>query len=166
MKSSLSLHQAHYIITAAKPGEELVSRDKPYLTAGTVQWVSQLAFEPLLIGVSIGLFTDLNETIDHSGSFTLHLLENKENHRTAVKRFSKESIIDQSSINDWPYQLQDRALILEGLPYYHCTLRDSHRLGDHTLHIGEVIDRRDPSSDWQALHTSSLDLPYRPQNKK
>ena len=166
MKTALPLHQSLYILTAAKPAREMQTRSHPYLAAGTVQWVSQLAFEPLLIGVSVGIYSHLNETIDHNGSFTLHLLEDKPSHREAVHLFSRDSKIEENTINGWPYTLKDRALIFEDLAYYHCQLLESYRLGDHTLHVGAVSEFQEPKENWQPLHTANLDFNYSPDSQK
>ncbi|WP_020538327.1 flavin reductase family protein [Lewinella cohaerens] len=128
----------HYIVTALKPGDELKTREKDYLAAGTVNWLSQLSFEPPMIGVAIGLKAELNETIDYSEHFTVHLL--KEGQEDWIEKFSGNSQIAEGKINGVPFIKKDHALILEGtLGYFTCKVERSINNGDHTLHIGTVI---------------------------
>ncbi|PHN06540.1 flavin reductase family protein [Flavilitoribacter nigricans] len=128
----------HYIVTALKPGDELKTREKDYIAAGTVNWLTQLSFEPPMIGVAIGQKSDLNETIDYSQHFTVHLLGPDQ--KGWIERFSGDSKIEDGRINGVPFEKQDHALILEDtLGYLICKLEKSTNTGDHTLHIGQVI---------------------------
>jgi len=82
----------YYILTALKKGENLETRDKDYVAAGTVNWVSQASFLPEIISVSVGQKSDLNETIDYSEHLTIHLLS--ENHKEYVQKFGSKSTIE------------------------------------------------------------------------
>lgn len=150
--------QQLYLLTAAKPAEEMATRDQPYYAAGTIQWVSRLAFEPPLLGVSVGLFSHLNETIDHSGSFTLHLLDQARAHYAEL--FAGTNQVEEAAINGVPFALKGRALLLENLPYLHCQLKQSHRHGDHTFHVGEITESRALPAAWQPLVTAQDELDY------
>lgn len=88
----------------------------------------------------MGLFSHLNETTDHSGAFTLHLLDQK--HAAYAERFAQANQVEGEQINGVPFILRGRALILADLPYRHCELKQSHRHGDHTLHVGQILESR------------------------
>jgi flavin reductase (DIM6/NTAB) family NADH-FMN oxidoreductase RutF len=128
----------HYIVTALKPGDELKTREKDYLAAGTVNWLTQLSFDPPMVGVAIGQKADLNETIDYSRHFTVHLLGPDQ--KGWVERFSGDSVIEDGKINGVAFEKDDHALILKDtLGYLVCQLEKSTTTGDHTFHIGKVI---------------------------
>lgn len=128
----------HYIVTALKPGNELKTREKDYLAAGTVNWLTQLSFDPPMVGVAIGQKADLNETIDYSRHFTIHLLGPDQ--KGWIERFSGDSVIENGRINGVDFRKDDHAMILEGtLGYLVCKLENSSNTGDHTFHIGKVI---------------------------
>ena len=134
-----TITNGYYIVTALKPAQEMETRDKDYLAAGTVNWVSQLAFEPALVGVSVALFSDLNETIDKSGSFTIHVLSDK--HMDWVEKFAHKSEITDSTINGINFNKVNDEIILENtLATLKCNLKESVRCGDHTQHIGEIVE--------------------------
>jgi flavin reductase (DIM6/NTAB) family NADH-FMN oxidoreductase RutF len=92
-----------------------------------------------MIGVAIGLKAELNETIDYSEHFTVHLL--KEGQEDWIEKFAHDSKIADGKINGVPFTKKDHALILKGtLGYITCKVEKSVNNGDHTFHIGTVID--------------------------
>ena len=132
------LSYGHYVVTALKPAEELKTRDKDYLAAGTVNWLTQVSFEPAMIAVAIGQQSQLNETIDYSEHFTIHLLgpEQKE----WIEGFAGKSTVANGKINGVAFEKRDHALILKNcLGYITCLVAETTNTGDHTLHIGEVV---------------------------
>jgi len=132
------LTYGYYIVTALKSGDELKTREKDYLAAGTVNWVTQLSFAPPMMGVAIGQMADLNETIDYSKHFTIHILS--EEQKDWIKKFSGDSIIEAGKINGVPYEKKENALILPGtIGYITCKVEKSVNNGDHTFHIGRVV---------------------------
>ena len=138
------LTYGYYILTAVKPGDELKTRDKDYIAAGVINWASQLSFEPLQVGVSVQTDSHLNETIDYSESFTLHILSDDQ--LDWIDAFSTKSEITEGKINGLPYTLKDDRIEFEDtLATIACTLSDSVRCGDHTLHIGQVVSGHDLS---------------------
>ncbi len=58
-----------YIVTTRKDSEEMSTRDRDFVAAGTVSWVSQASFEPSLVTVAVKKQTDLHETIEKSRIF-------------------------------------------------------------------------------------------------
>ena len=137
-KALRKLTYGYYILTAVKLGDELKTRDKDYIAAGIINWASQVSFEPLQVGVSVQADSHLNETIDYSKSFTLHILS--ENQKELIEAFSRESEITSSLINGIPYTMKgDRISFENVLASIPCDLSNSVRCGDHTLHIGEVV---------------------------
>lgn len=156
-KALQKLTYGYYILTAVKPGDELKTRDKDYIAAGIINWASQVSFEPLQVGVSVQADSHLNETIDYSKSFTLHILS--ENQKDFIEAFSEDSEITSNLINGIPYTMKDDRISFENvLASIPCDLSNSVRCGDHTLHIGEVV------SGHVLGHSSPLTTVKRPSN--
>ncbi|MBZ9779570.1 flavin reductase family protein [Psychroflexus sp. CAK8W] len=148
----------YYILTALKKSEDLETRDKDYIAAGTVNWVSQVSFSPEIISVSVGQKSDLNETIDYSEYFTLHLLS--EDHKEYVKKFGIKSTIEDNKINGVPFKKQnDQAIVEDTLGYITCKVVKSQNVGDHTVYFGEVVNE-EVHKDKQALCTMQLPSEY------
>lgn len=153
----------HYIVTALKPGEELKTRTKDYIAAGTVNWVSQVSFEPRMFAVAIGMFSDLNETIDYSKHFSIHVLSEEQNEW--VREFGKNSTIEDGKINGIPFQKKENNLLLPtSIGYFTCKLEKSFNNGDHTLHIGRVIDHHLNDVSAKPINTAELPMRYTPES--
>lgn len=129
----------YYLATALKPSKELKTRNEDYIAAGTVNWVSQVAFEPLMVCLSVEVDSHLNETIDYSGKFTLHVLSDKQ--IDLIEKFANNSEITEKSINGVAYEKSgDRLILKETIAFIECKLKNSVRCGDHTVHFGEVVN--------------------------
>ncbi len=150
----------YYVLTSLKSGDELKSRDEDYIVAGTVNWASQVSFKPATIAVAVGQDSDLNETIDYSKHFTLHLLG--ENQKELVKKFAKKSEVEDGKINGVSFKKKDGEVILENtLGYITCKIdkNKSVNVGDHTVYFGEVVNHKTLSEN-KALCTMMLDIEY------
>jgi flavin reductase (DIM6/NTAB) family NADH-FMN oxidoreductase RutF len=145
-------------MTALKKADKLKTREEDYIDAGTVNWVSQVSFSPLVISVAVGQKSDLNETIDYSKHFTIHLLS--EDHKEYAKKFGMKSHIENNKINGVPFKKQnDQAIIEDTIGYLSCKVVKSLNVGDHTVYFGEVIYEV-VQKDEKALCTKQLPLEY------
>lgn len=148
----------YYIMTALKKADNLKTREDDYIAAGTVNWVSQVSFSPEMISVAVGQKSDLNETIDYSNHFTLHLLSS--DHKDYVKTFGVKSTIEDGKINGVPYKKQnDQAIIEDTLGFITCKVVKSQNVGDHTVYFGEVVNE-EAHKDKDALCTMQLPSEY------
>lgn len=159
MKNALEqLTYGHYILTARKEGDELTTRDKDYIAAGTINWATQVSFDPPLVAVAVGQQSDLNETIDYSEHFTLHLLD--ETQKDWVGKFANPSEIHDNTINDVKFEIENGQVILEDVVgYLTCKLRKSVNMGDHTIHFGQVV-RQEVCRQGPTLNTATLPMTY------
>ena len=140
-KALEKLTNGYYILTALKPADELKTRDKDYIAAGIINWASQVSFEPLQVGVAVQADSHLNETIDYSEQFTLHVLSDQQ--IEWIDKFGGDSEITEEHINGVPYSVSEGWIRLEGtMASIDCTLVNSVRCGDHTLQLGQVLQAR------------------------
>lgn len=148
----------YYILTALKKADNLKTRDKDYIAAGTVNWASQISFTPKMFSVAVAQQSDLNETIDYSGHFTLHVISTY--HKDYIKTFAEKSTIEDGKINGVPFKTKNGEAILEDtLGHLTCKVTKSQSVGDHTLYFGEVIDEV-IDKDKEALCTAHLPIEY------
>ncbi len=152
----------YFVVTALKKAEEMETRDEDYIAAATVNWVTQISFDPLQVAVSVALFSDLNETIDKSGAFTVHVLTDK--HMQWIEEFAEKSEITSKKINGIDYHIKNSEVLLDdALVVITCRLKESVRCGDHTLHIGEVVSTEEHGTI-APLSTVALPSTYKPEN--
>ncbi len=129
----------YYILTALKKGDKLKTREKDYIAAGTVNWVSQVSFSPKIFSVAVAQQSDLNETIDYSEHFTLHVLS--DDNKSHIKTFAEKSSIEDGLINGVPFKKKNGEAVIENtIGHATCKVIKSQNIGDHTIYFGEVIN--------------------------
>ncbi|MCJ7725211.1 MAG: flavin reductase family protein [Acidimicrobiia bacterium] len=116
------------------------SRDGDRWNAMTTSWVTQVAMEPVLIGVGVDKKALTHELIAGGGSFTVNLWS-KEDTRTFVK-FSKPAVKEGMNLNGRPVRsgVTGAPVFEEAVAFLDCTLWKSVDCGTHTLMLGEVVD--------------------------
>lgn len=148
----------YYIMTALKRADNLKTRENDYIAAGTINWISQVSFSPTIISVAVGRKSDLNETIDYSGKFTVHLLS--EDNKDYVKTFGSKSSIEDGKINGIAFNKQnDQAILNDTLGFVTCKVVESINIGDHRVYFGELINE-EIHKDKKALCTMQLASEY------
>ncbi len=148
----------YYILTALKKADNLKTRDKDYIAAGTVNWVSQISFSPKIFSVAVAQQSDLNETIDYSERFTLHVLSTE--HQDYIKTFAEKSTIEEGKINGVPFNKKNGEAIIENtIGHVTCKVLKSENIGDHTIYFGEVIDEV-LENDKEPICTAHIPIEY------
>jgi len=148
-----------YIVTAKKDSKEMSTRDKDFIAAGTVSWVSQGSFDPPLVTAAIKKNSDLHETIEKSRVFNINIVGKDD--RDMLSKFAKESQIEGSKINGYSFSEGSNGVpILDDVPaYIECAVREDVTIGDHSIFVAEVTGggTRDPEAvplvEWETnLH--------------
>jgi flavin reductase (DIM6/NTAB) family NADH-FMN oxidoreductase RutF len=148
----------YYILTALKKADHLKTRDKDYIAAGTVNWVSQVSFSPKIFSVAVAQQSDLNETIDYSERFTLHVLSTE--HKDYIKTFAEKSTIENGKINGVPFSKKNGEAIIEyTIGHVTCKVLKSQNIGDHTIYFGEVVEEV-VDKDKDAINTAQFPIEY------
>jgi flavin reductase (DIM6/NTAB) family NADH-FMN oxidoreductase RutF len=108
----------------------------------TLNWATQLSFDPKLIGISVEGEAYTHELIEAGGVFSLCIIDRED--RAIVRKFSKpvEVDLDASTMNGFPvHPATTGAPVLDiAAAFVDCVVRDRVALGDHTLFVGEVVD--------------------------
>ncbi|MEM1325059.1 MAG: flavin reductase family protein [Bacteroidota bacterium] len=152
-----------YVVTALKPGEELKTRDKDFIAAGTINWLTQVSFEPPMVAIAVDMQSDLNETIDHSEHFTVHILSAAQ--ESWIEKFGGDSTIENGKINGVEYITKDNELILHGtIGHFTCKIDKNKSIsaGDHTVHVGEVISVHLEDESATPICTKEKQMQYKP----
>lgn len=114
----------------------------------TTSWITQLAMEPVLVGVSVDNKAVTHRLISESGAFSVNLWS-PDDTRVFVK-FSKPADKEGMTLNDRPIREGTTGVPLfeDAIAWFECEVRQSHDLGTHTLFIGEIVSAgADPESD-------------------
>ena len=108
----------------------------------TLNWATQISFDPKWIGISIERTAFTPELVDASGVFALCLIDRED--RAIVRKFTKPVDVDleQKTLNGFPYveRLTGAPILAQSVAYLDCEVRERVVAGNHTFFIGEVVD--------------------------
>jgi flavin reductase (DIM6/NTAB) family NADH-FMN oxidoreductase RutF len=108
----------------------------------TVNWVSQVSFEPKLVAVSVEQTAFTHELLVEGGVFCVNLVSVED--RAVVRKFTKPVEVDLAARTLNGFSFRDGisgAPVLElAVAWIDCEIRQQVELGGHTLFVGEVVD--------------------------
>jgi len=159
MNTLQKLSYGQYIATSVKDSDEMTTRDKDYIAAASINWAMQTSFSPPMMALAVDHDNDIQETIEKSREFTLHLLgEGQEN---LLEKFASTSEIIDKTINGVPYKRDENGQIIidNTLGFITCSVEESINAGDHTLYLAKVINE-EIHDDITPLTTEKTTLQY------
>ncbi len=108
----------------------------------TLNWATQLSFDPKLLGVGVERESLTHQLIEQGRVFSLCLVDRED--RAIVRKFTKPVEVDlgASRANGFPFHLgRSGAPVLDqAVAYLDCEVRQHLELGNHTFFVGEVVD--------------------------
>jgi flavin reductase (DIM6/NTAB) family NADH-FMN oxidoreductase RutF len=116
------------------------SRSDDDWNAMTTSWITQVAQEPVLIGVGVDKEAVTHRLIADGGAFSVNLWD-ATNTRPFVK-FSKPAVKDGMALNGWSIEESATGvpIFTDAIAWMDCELRESIDCGSHTFFIGELVD--------------------------
>jgi flavin reductase (DIM6/NTAB) family NADH-FMN oxidoreductase RutF len=108
--------------------------------AMTTSWITQLAQDPVLIGVGVDVLAVTHRLITDGGSFTVNLWD-ADDTKVFVK-FSKPATDDGSTLNGRAVRSATTGapVFEEAVAWMDCEVRHTLPLGSHTLFVGQLVD--------------------------
>lgn len=107
----------------------------------TTNWVTQVSFDPKLVGVGIEKTALTHELVEQGGAFTVNTVSRED--RAIVRKFTKPVEVDEAAMTLNGFPFHDGATgapILDQAPaYVECAVRQAVDVGGHTFFIGEVV---------------------------
>src|SRR5690349_24280631 len=108
----------------------------------TCNWVTQLGFDPKLLGVSVEKDAVTHELISEGGAFALCIVAQED--RAIVRKFTKpvEVDLDARTLNGFPFHdgATGAPILDQAVGFVDCEVRQTVELGGHTLFLGEIVD--------------------------
>ena len=118
------------------------SRHGDRLNLMTANWVTQVSFDPKLVGVSVEREALTHELITGGRIFSVNIVSRED--RAIVRKFTKPVEVDPAAntLNGFLFHpARTGAPVLDqAVAYVDCELRQAVEVGDHTLFLGEVVD--------------------------
>jgi flavin reductase (DIM6/NTAB) family NADH-FMN oxidoreductase RutF len=126
--------------------------------AMTTSWITQLAQEPVLIGIGVDNVAVTHRLITEGGCFTVNLWD-PDDTRVFVK-FSKPATYEDSTLNGRAVSeaTTGAPVFDEAIAWLDCEVRHTLDLGSHTLFVGELVDAaiRDDGSRAAAMSDTRM----------
>lgn len=108
----------------------------------TLNWATQLSFDPKLVGIGVEGSALTHELISESGAFSLNTVARED--RAMVRKFTKPVDVDDAArtLNGFPFHdgVTGSPILDQAPAYMECEVRDALRFGHHTFFVGEVVD--------------------------
>ncbi|MGH9024870.1 MAG: flavin reductase family protein, partial [Acidimicrobiia bacterium] len=108
----------------------------------TLNWATQLSFEPKWVGISVENTAFTHELITEGQVFVLNLVDRED--RAIVRKFTKPVEVDAAAktLNGFPFHdgVTGAPILDQAVAYVDCEVRQSVAAGNHTLFIGEIVD--------------------------
>ena len=118
------------------------SRDGERRNGMTLNWATQVSFEPKLVAIGVEQPAFTHELITAGGAFSLCTVARED--RAIVRKFTKPVEVDlgAKTLNGFPFHDGVTGVpILDQAPaFLDCEVRQAVPVGNHTLFIGEVVD--------------------------
>jgi len=110
--------------------------------AMTLNWATQLAFEPKLVGIGVEQAALTHELLVEGGVFALCTIARDD--RAVVRKFTKpvEVDLEANTLNGFGFHdgVSGAPILDLAVGYLDCEVRQQVPCGQHTLFIGEVVD--------------------------
>ena len=121
-----------YVLTAANKNGQVA--------AGTVNWVTQVSFEPPLVVVGVKTDSHGHPLIKETKAFALNVLGKGQ--QALAFTFFKPAEVKDGKISGEAYLTGSTgAPILASTPaFIECTLETTVEMGDHSVFVGRVVD--------------------------
>jgi flavin reductase (DIM6/NTAB) family NADH-FMN oxidoreductase RutF len=119
------------------------SRDGDRRNGMTMNWLTQVSFDPKLVAIAVEHAAFTHELVAASGVFVVNTIDRED--RAIVRKFTKPVDVDASahtlngfSFHDGP--VTGAPVLDQAAAFVECAVRERVETGDHTLFVGEVVD--------------------------
>ena len=111
--------------------------------AMTLNWATQVSFDPKWLGISVEHEAFTHELIAASGVFSLCLVDRED--RAIIRKFTKPVEVDLAAktLNGFAYldgPSTGAPVLAQSVAYVECEVRQPIEIGGHTLFLGEVVN--------------------------
>jgi flavin reductase (DIM6/NTAB) family NADH-FMN oxidoreductase RutF len=108
----------------------------------TINWVTQVSFDPKLVGVGVERSALTHELVEAGGCFSLCVIARED--RAIVRKFTKPVEVDPEArtLNGFDYleRVTGAPILSRSVAFLDCRVTDRLAAGQHTFFVGEVVD--------------------------
>lgn len=108
----------------------------------TLNWATQVSFDPKLVGIGVEKPALTHELIHEGAVFSLNTIDRED--RAIVRKFTKPVDVDTDAktLNGFAYRegVTGAPILTQAVAWIECEVRHEVDTGNHTFFIGEVVD--------------------------
>ena len=108
----------------------------------TLNWATQVSFEPKLLAISVEKAAFTHELLEAGRVFSVNVIDRED--RAIVRKFTKPVEVDRAAmtVNGFPYREGGTGapILTQAAAFLECEVRQAVDCGGHTLFLGEVVD--------------------------
>lgn len=136
------------------------SRSGDDWNAMTTSWITQVAQEPILVGVGVDKLAVTHRLIAEGGSFTVNLWD-AENTRPFVK-FSKPAMKEGDALNGWAIAtaVTGAPVFVDAVAWMDLRIVNQVDCGSHTFFIGELVAAANTHPEARVASMSDTRMKY------
>jgi flavin reductase (DIM6/NTAB) family NADH-FMN oxidoreductase RutF len=118
----------------------MTTKDDKTITGAAVNWLTQASFAPPLVVLGAKADNPSTAMIESSGLFNINVLETGQ--VPLASAFFKHVEPEGNKFGDAEFSLSPNGLpvLKDALAWFECQLRETVKLGDHTIFVGEVVE--------------------------
>jgi flavin reductase (DIM6/NTAB) family NADH-FMN oxidoreductase RutF len=119
------------------------TRDGDRRNAMTLNWCTQVSFEPKLMGISVEKTALTHELIAATGAYVINTVDRED--RAIVRKFTKPAERDDvaKTLNGFSFHdgpATGAPVLDQAVAFVECAVREQVDCGGHTLFVGEVVN--------------------------
>jgi len=119
------------------------SRHGPKRNCMTLNWCTQVSFDPKLLGISVEKSAVTHELIAGGGVFSVNTIDRED--RAIVRKFTKpvEADLHAGTLNGFPFHdgsATGAPVLDQAAAFVECSVRQQVDCGGHTLFFGEIVN--------------------------
>lgn len=108
----------------------------------TINWVTQVSFDPKLIGVGVEKTAFTHRLVSDGGAFVVNTIARED--RAIIRKFTKPTEWDPAASTLNGFAVHDGVtgtpILDQAVAFVECEVRNPVDVGGHTFFIGEVVD--------------------------
>jgi flavin reductase (DIM6/NTAB) family NADH-FMN oxidoreductase RutF len=109
----------------------------------TLNWCTQVSFDPKLLGISVEQTAVTHELIAGSGVFSVCTIDRED--RAIVRKFTKPVDVesDARTLNGFPFHdgaITGAPVLDQAAAFVECAVRQQVDCGGHTFFVGEIVN--------------------------
>ncbi len=127
----------------------------------TINWATQVAFDPKTLAVSVEREAFTHELVSEGRVFSVNFVSQED--RAIVRKFTKPVDVDlaASTLNGFRYHdgVTGAPILDQAVAYLDCEVRQTVEVGSHTLFLGEIVDaafQLDEATPVLAMHDTRM----------